>query len=451
MRTPLRVLPVTPILHDVVDRKLERPVLLEDIDDLVLRLIALAALPVAIGPFGHHLGLTGEVAIAGDHVVQVVAADEIVIDGVRHIGMQRQFVALLVGQRIDVEETQITAFRNPLRVEGDGHAHLHRQVEIAIPALPTLAPAVHDQLAVDGELEIAADEEAEFVHAGLAGFDLAVPYDLTVPDVLHHSRPIGLVGNELIVRIALVALQLQGLAVVIARGQAALVAVCIVKRQLFRHRLVFRRIAEAGDRVIVPQHAVISGRHDHRHGDVHVVLGKDDVLAVVVHLTVLVLAQSVEAFVGAAVELLADAVEILAVHFDRREFPAVIAIEHDLAARIEEFHLAAGERNLGRCLGGCQGELVALGRNVEPYASGRLGDHHQACRQIDSVGRRRRHADDAVGYDLETDLASLAAGRRDDHAVRGLLPVGGRGHLFRLGREIGPHVRRRARDIRRNV
>ena len=57
------------------------------------------------------------------------------------------------------------------------------------------------------------------------------------------------------------------------------------------------------------------------HGDRHVVLGELQILAVIVHLAVLVLAEAVEPFVGAAVELNARGIPALPLQLDRLDPP----------------------------------------------------------------------------------------------------------------------------------
>ena len=51
--------PVEPVLDDVIERDLQIAVFLDDVDDLVLRIVALARLPEAVRPFRHHHGLAG--------------------------------------------------------------------------------------------------------------------------------------------------------------------------------------------------------------------------------------------------------------------------------------------------------------------------------------------------------------------------------------------------------
>src|SRR3546814_13875138 len=116
---------------------------------------------------------------------------------------------------------------------------------------------------------------------------------------------------------------------------------------LFPYTTLFRSIgagiAEAADPVIVPQQPVTLGRDHEGDRDVHIVLREFDVLAIIVHLAVLVLAAAVESLAGAAIELLADG--DIALPFDRLggEGAARRFGEHRLALRVEAHQRPAGQ------------------------------------------------------------------------------------------------------------
>ena len=85
MAAPLVVLPIPPVLHDVVHRNTFLPHFCQCPEYILLRSIALAALPVAHCPFRHYLGLSGDGAVAADYFVNAVSGNDIIVDLSQHL------------------------------------------------------------------------------------------------------------------------------------------------------------------------------------------------------------------------------------------------------------------------------------------------------------------------------------------------------------------------------
>ncbi len=254
------------------------------------------------------------------------------------------------GQRIVVQQRDVAGVRLPLDAHVGGLPGGQRQVEIMVPGIPVLPPAVEHFLPVDEHLHIARRIEPELVIAGGRRVDGAGPFDeLLADDIacrvlargrggrlrLGRLRPFRLIVDVLVIDRRFLPLHDFAFAQEVTGGEARL-AVLARDLQLLADEGVRLRIAEAGDRIVVPQHAVIARRDDERDGDVHVVLGEFDVLAIVVHLPVLVLAEAVEALVRAAIELLRDCKERLALGRRRREHRCAAFGEDGLARRVTE-------------------------------------------------------------------------------------------------------------------
>ena len=75
-------IPPEPILHDVVDGDVQVAILASNAEDFILRLVTILALPEAVSPLAEHGSLPGEVAIAGDDLVEVRTVEEVVVDDV---------------------------------------------------------------------------------------------------------------------------------------------------------------------------------------------------------------------------------------------------------------------------------------------------------------------------------------------------------------------------------
>ena len=85
MVAPRVQLPVVPVLHDVVDGNLALAELSERRHHLVLRLVALAALPEAHHPLRIDRRLARQRAISADHLVGILSRNEVVVHIGRHL------------------------------------------------------------------------------------------------------------------------------------------------------------------------------------------------------------------------------------------------------------------------------------------------------------------------------------------------------------------------------
>src|ERR1039458_8966305 len=94
--TPVGVAaPVIPVLDEAIDGNLALAIFLRDGQKLIAGRIMLLALPVAISPFAIHRGLAGQIPVSGNDVVQVFAADEIVINIVGHLRPKRRVLRVV--------------------------------------------------------------------------------------------------------------------------------------------------------------------------------------------------------------------------------------------------------------------------------------------------------------------------------------------------------------------
>src|SRR6266496_3269441 len=75
-------IPPEPVLNDVVDRDVEVAIFARNAQDLVLRSVAILALPESVSPLAEHGSLSCEIAIAGDDLVELWAVNEVVVDDI---------------------------------------------------------------------------------------------------------------------------------------------------------------------------------------------------------------------------------------------------------------------------------------------------------------------------------------------------------------------------------
>ena len=179
VRAPLGLRPVEPVLHDVVERDPPRAEAVHHVEALLLRLVALAALPEAEGPARHHRRLAGEPPVAGDDAVEARAVDEVVVDAVADLGPERR--RSLLRRRLPQQPHRLHPLvLRPLDLQARGAPLLERHAGDVLPGQPALAPVVDDQPAVDPHPDAAVRVELEEVVAGLGRLDRALPA---------HARP----------------------------------------------------------------------------------------------------------------------------------------------------------------------------------------------------------------------------------------------------------------------
>ena len=67
-------------------------IFLRDRENLLLRLVAVLALPKSVSPFSEHGSLPGEFAITGDNLVQVGTIEKVIVDDLGYFGTDVQVV-----------------------------------------------------------------------------------------------------------------------------------------------------------------------------------------------------------------------------------------------------------------------------------------------------------------------------------------------------------------------
>src|SRR5690606_35328546 len=423
--------PVGPVEHDRIDRQLATAVLVQRVGQFLLRLVALAALPEAVGPLGQQHRLAGQLAVAGDHAVGIVGGHDVVVDDLRGLGPDRQIVRLVGRQRIAALQRDVGRLDAiPLDAQVVLLPGLEVQRELVVPGVPVLAPAVDHQLAVDIQLRVLAVEERKRVPAIAPGLDLSFPEHVaasTRREVLALFRKCLESGDELVVDLFLAPRELDIAVDRIGRGQRAGLAVLVVQRHHLANLAQAAWIAVAGDRVVVPEDAVVAARGEVGDRIVDVVLEQLDVAALEVHPALLVQAGAVQSLVIVRLEALADAVVRPAVELGGLEAATAGHLRHQrLAGGIEEGDATVEQRDFRRNAGGDHAQLAVRFAGFELRRRAVALHPHQAPGTLEIAIRIGGDADDAVGYDLQAHVGGALGGGAHDEAVVAALPaVGG--------------------------
>ena len=138
----------------------------------------------------------------------------------------------------------------------------------------------------------------------------------------------------------------------IGAGQRAFLAIFVKKTEYLAKLLVRFRIAEAAERIAVPENAVIICRYDKGDRDFGIILEKLFVFTFIIKFIALMLTESIDAFfLVKRFEYLTDSVTFGAFDFDGRELAATVGFSHDQASvLVVEADIACRERNGGRQL-----------------------------------------------------------------------------------------------------
>jgi hypothetical protein len=420
VRAPGVILPVTPVLHDVVERNPEPAVRLDHAQELALALVVITALPEPVGPARQQRRPAGDMAIAANHPAEARPANEVVVDGTAGLGVEREPIARGPRPRRPMQEGEIPAFAIPHQPNRQRLARAHPHAEIAVPGIPVLPPGI-DQLApADPELLAVAAIEREGVQSTALRLDLPRP-DHLHPRQLHEragerGRIVAVPGEVLVVDITLGALEHELPVDVVARREPSLLPLRVEEDEALRELLPGAGVAEARDRVVVPEDAVIAARDDERHRDVHVVLGERHILAPVVDQPFLVLPEPVERLARRIGELLADGVLLHPVEGDRLEGAPARDLPGDrLAVGVLEEHLSVIEPHDGDEAAGRQRHGTRRHPHGERHVRAPGPHRHETRRKIQALSRECRDAHDRRRDDLEPHLPRRAPrGRHHD-------------------------------------
>ena len=345
-------------------------------------------MPVAHSPFRHDGGLSGQLAVAFDDVVHVVAIDEIVVDAVLHLAPPAHVELFLRVTGIVGAESAIShgAVGFPLNLQGDTLSGLKIIGEFVAVGVPGRAPAFgHHLLAVDKDAHVAGIIHYELVFARLVSLDFSFIGHVASGEIeiLGKVDHVGEVATDKVLEIDGVFALHEGCSGFVSgdvgAGQGALLPLFVIKLEYAAELLVVLGISPTAKGIAIPEDAIVVGGDYEGDGDFGVVLEKLLVLPFIVEFIALVLAEAVDAlFVVEALEDLAHGVAFRALHLYGGEFAATLSLFHDESAcLVVEIDVAGSE-------GDCGLDLRSHDRNggigllhVEAHLP-LVGKHHEA-------------------------------------------------------------------------
>ena len=146
--SPLVILPVLPVLDDVVHGNIPAPELGQRAHKIFLSAVTLAALPESKRPFRHHLSLSGEGSVAGDHLVHIVSGDIIIVQFRTHLRPERETALLGLGPWLSHSQSDVRdiPIRPPADFDRSLLALLKADSEFVGVRIPCRSPTLGDNL-----------------------------------------------------------------------------------------------------------------------------------------------------------------------------------------------------------------------------------------------------------------------------------------------------------------
>ena len=345
------VLPVLPVLDNVVKGYMAAAEALQHGKQLLLGSIALAGLPVAHHPLRHYRGLARETAVSADNSVGIPSAYEPVIDLVLHFAPPRHSALFFLGARAQTAQAAVgdIAVRYPFDMQTAALPLLQFGAELAAVWIPGRAPYFrYDFAAVQPYAHISGIVEQEAVLSALAGLEAAVEADAravegevrrTVDAAEFRCYEIFLVEG------GLPSLQHRAVRRLVTSAQSAFDAFGIIEGEDFTQLGIFPRVAPAAERITVPEQAVALGRHHEWHRNLGVVLIEFLIAAIVVPFVRLMLSEAVETLLRVRAECLKHTVGLLPAGAVWGETAFILRIQQ-ASLRIPEDYMAVPQVDL---------------------------------------------------------------------------------------------------------
>ncbi len=422
--TPRIFLPVEPVDDDVVDGDVATAKFGESREHLFLGVVLFAALPVAHHPFGHDGGFAGESAVTLDDIVHVVAIYKVIVDLRLHFAPPAHLHLLLVAAWRVGAQTAVGYGAVGLPLDLDGHtlSGLEIDAEFVGIGVPGSAPALGDYfLAVDGYGDVARVVEYELVFARLGGFDVAFIFHMAarVVEILREiDHMLELLAYEMLEVdgvLALHYLRSVGPLGSVGACQRAFLAILVINLEHLAELAVGLGVAEAAQRIAVPEDAVVVGRHHEGHRHLGIILEKFFVASLVVEFVALMLTESVDALlVAQRFEYLAHGVAFGVLDLYGRKFASAVGFRHyQPAILVVKFDVARGEADGGPHFGGDDRDS-RVGLLDGKLCFILLRHYHKAAVVGKFLVGSGRYADDFVAKHLQTHFADTILRRRGE-------------------------------------
>ena len=291
--------------------------LLHIVLNVLAALIALTALPETEGPLRIKRSLAGKRTVTGNHLIEILTGDEIIVHIRRHFTPDAQLVLLCLRTRSCYAES---AVRNitiwlPLDTDWSLYALLDRSFKLIRVRIPGCTPALrHNQFAIDINLHVTGIIEDKLIETVTWSLHITLVHHLgaiqckTLWQVLNAAL-ICLVANLRSLRHCILKVNaifasnnLLTILIHISTCQLAFLSILIIEFESTVELEIIFRITPTAIRIRIPEDAIVFIRDDERHTHLGIILEEVFVLTLHVEFLTLMLTETIERLVIRRVE-----------------------------------------------------------------------------------------------------------------------------------------------------
>ena len=291
--------------------------LLHVVLNVLAALIALTALPETEGPLRIKRSLAGKRTVTGNHLIEILTSDEIIVHIRRHFTPDAQLVLLCLRTRSCYAES---AVRNitiwlPLDTDWSPYALLDRSFKLIRVRIPGCTPALrHNQFAIDINLHVTGIIEDKLIETVTWSLHITLVHHLGAIQCkplwqVLNAALVGLVANLRSLRHCILKVNaifasnnLLTILIHISTCQLTFLTILIIEFEGTVELEIIFRITPTAIRIRIPEDTVVFIRDDERHTHLGIILEEVFVLTLHVEFLTLMLTETIERLVIRRVE-----------------------------------------------------------------------------------------------------------------------------------------------------
>ena len=291
--------------------------LLHVVLDVLAALIALTALPETEGPLRIKRSLAGKRTVTGNHLIEILTGDEIIVHIRRHFTPDAQLVLLCLRTRSCYAKS---AVRNitiwlPFDTDRSLYALPDWSFKLIRVRIPCCTPALrHDQFAIDINLHVTGIIEDKLIETVTWSLHITLVHHLGAIQCkplwqVLNAALVGLVANLRSLRHCILKVNaifasnnLLTVLVYISTCQLTFLSILIIEFEGTVQLEIIFRITPTAIRIRIPEDAIVFIRDDERHTHLGIILEEVFVLTLHVEFLTLMLTETIERLVIRRVE-----------------------------------------------------------------------------------------------------------------------------------------------------
>ena len=291
--------------------------LLHVVLNVLAALIALTALPETEGPLRIKRSLAGKRTVTGNHLIEILTGDEIIVHIRRHLTPDAQLVLLCLRTRSCYAKSAVRniTIRLPLDTDWSLYALLDRSFKLIRVRIPGCTPALrHNQFAIDINLHVTGIIEDKLIETVTWSLHITLVHHLGAIQCkplwqVLNAALVGLVANLRSLRHCILKVNaifasnnLLTILIHISTCQLTFLTILIIEFEGTVELEIIFWITPTAIRIRIPEDTVVFIRDDERHTHLGIILEEVFVLTLHVEFLTLMLTETIERLVIRRVE-----------------------------------------------------------------------------------------------------------------------------------------------------